>query len=514
MKKIFFMSFIFLALIISVKANEEYYIMVNDGENITNIPYKDKKLMGKYAFLLSPYDNINILDETKINNLAYISNLANDTLINVVIQKLIWEETNPTMTFNITKNNNQIDITNELNYIKEELKKYDKMPSIADKEYEINYKEPLILETKDYSLTGYYINENISANIYENKVEILLNSGGTYNIDFKNKPLNIYDNYVYANNVYYKNFQIKVNVLANEIKFNFYLPNNEDYYFKYSVFNENNEFIEDFILDNNNNTIYFKKGINVYVKETTENSIYENSKDMYFLNDSEIYNIDIYKEYKEYNVSIKTSLINYQDKDYKLNTFTDITIYDYKFNKINEIKCNDNCNIKLRAGSYIIKDNITKEKEYLEVYSNTDIEINRYLLNGLITSDEINSVCSEEECITLIKDGNFILSEKPLEMKEYLVKINNEEKIINFNDTNNIMKINGYGIFYILKDNGNEEKDNNVSNEEKVENNQNIENIIINIPNTRIDAKIECELYYEEKNFYNFNSISNNHCVN
>ena len=27
------------------------------------------------------------------------------------------------------------------------------------------------------------------------------------------------------------------------------------------------------------------------------------------------------KEYKEYNVSIKTSLINYQDKDYKLNTF-------------------------------------------------------------------------------------------------------------------------------------------------------------------------------------------------
>ena len=235
---------------------------------------------------------------------------------------------------------------------------------------------------------------------------------------------------------------------------------------------------------------------------------------MYFLNDNEIYNINIYKEYKEFNVNIKTSLINYQDKDYKLNTFTDITIFDYKFNKINEIKCNDNCNIKLRAGSYIIKDNITEEKEYLEVYSNTDIEINRHLLNGLITSDEINSICSEEECITLIKDGNFILSEKPLEMKEYLVKINNEEKIINFNNTNNIMKINGYGIFYILKDNGNEEKDNNVSNDEKVENNQNIENIIINIPNTRIDAKIECELYYEEKNFYNFNSNSNNYCLN
>lgn len=490
MKKFVFFSLLFIMFMKCASASSDtYYINVNGKDYL----YEEKIINEKYAFLLGIDETIDIKYSRVINNLAYIANLKNNYLYNVVIQMLIWQNVYPEYEFYIKCNDNKIDISNIIKDINNLLSNYDIKPNIDGNHYQVNYLEKLIIDT-NVNLANYYFDE-CAATVQGLKAELTFNHVGSKIIHFTSLEIKKIENYIYADSVYYKPFEITVDVIANIVDLNFILDE-DNYNFKYGIFDLNNNLIQEFYLDANNNKVYFEKGIDVYLKELTDASTYELSEDILLKDQDEEYSIDIYKKKKNFDILIDTEMYYYGDNESITKTYSDVNIYNDKMELINSKKCSNNCSIKLEAGKYIFEDNVSKYKVFVDLVENREVVLKRYYVAGLITTENIDKICINEQCLEIEKMGNFINFMDFVLPNIYEIYINGKSYELNLLDNKNYIYLNDYGLVYnYLKEDEEVEKveDNNIKTEEDQE------NITISIPDTGIEIKFIKEYYYVKK---------------
>lgn len=438
LKKFVFIIILFFTFTINGKAS--IFIVDDLG---TKYPYEEKLISGNNAFLLGE----EITDNVLLNNLAYISRFRNDLTFHATIQMLILKNTNPDREYYLSDGYNEIDTTNNVNLINSYLDSYNIIPEFAYQTLEVNYKAYLTLQDKDINFSNYNVSGG-SIKVYGNSFDLSLPGAGLKIVTFTSNNINTLNNYIYANSIYYPDFEFYVNVLANIVNLNIITPENEDFSLKYATYDTNDNLIDEFTITNNNNQIYYEIGKNVYLKEISEYSIYELDENIYLPGNLGTKTIDINKEYKTFTVTIHSLLKNIAAEDDTKPTISNITVYDKNYNIIDNITCNEECTVKLKAGLYIFEEKLTKYKVKVEIYSDMDIEVIKYFINGLITTENIESISFNDNNITFTKKGNMFIFDTPLEADKYQVVVSGNKEVLDLTDYNNYVRIEELGIFY------------------------------------------------------------------
>lgn len=438
LKKFVFIIILFFTFTINGKAS--IFIVDDLG---TRYPYEEKLISGNNAFLLGE----EITDNVLLNNLAYISRFRNDLTFHATIQMLILKNTNPDREYYLSDGYNEIDTTNNVNLINSYLDSYNIIPEFAYQTLEVNYKAYLTLQDKDINFSNYNVSGG-SIKVYGNSFDLSLPGAGLKTVTFTSNNINTLNNYIYANTIYYPDFEFYVNVLANIVNLNIITPENEDFSLKYATYDTNDNLIDEFTITNNNNQIYYEIGKNVYLKEISEYSIYELDENIYLPGNLDTKTIDVNKEYKTFTVTIHSLLKNIAAEDDTKPTISNITVYDKNYNIIDNITCNEECTVKLKAGLYIFEENLTKYKVKVEIYSDMDIEVTKYFINGLITTENIESISFNDNNITFTKKGNMFIFDAPLEADKYQVIVSDNKEVLDLTDYNNYVRIEELGIFY------------------------------------------------------------------
>ena len=116
MKKLLFL--LLMLIPITVKANTNYYIAIQDNEDVTYYPFESQFIDWVYSFEISPFDTFELKDVNYINNLAYLSYFDSTEIFQVTIQNLIWQHIHPEYSFYIVDSNYQkIDNSEQLKRI-------------------------------------------------------------------------------------------------------------------------------------------------------------------------------------------------------------------------------------------------------------------------------------------------------------------------------------------------------------------------------------------------------------
>lgn len=493
MKKIILICSVFLIVMKGVCANEnDYYINVN-GKNYL---YQNMIINNRLGFNLFIEEEIEIKESRIINNLAYIANLKNNDLYSVVIQMLIWQKIYPHYSFYIEYNNRKVNVDNIIKEIDEMIANFDKDPDIKDKYYQIDYEKKLKIIT-NVNLASYYL-EDCSASITGNSAELSLFHVGLKKIHFLQKELKRRENYIYADEFYYKPFTIMVDVKANIVNLNF-IMDEEKYNFKYGIFDQNGNLLKVFDINNHNNKIYFKKGSDVYLKELTEDSIYELSENILLQNKDQEYSIDIYKKKKMFNIIINTLLFNYGDKEIFEKTYTDVSIYNKNMQLIQNTKCIEYCKFNLEADSYIFEDNISKYKLFVDLTADSEIFLQRYYINSILTFEKVENIYKGNDNIAFEQNENFINFIDFVLPEKYTIIINGKKYVLNLSDNNNYIYLNDYGLVYFYQLENLEENDNIINKNETSSD----DSIIIKVPDTNLEYQINKEyIYVKKKNMF------------
>lgn len=464
--------------------------------------YEDKYIAGKNAFLIGS----NQKNKVKLNNLAYVSRLRNDLIYRATIQMLILKESN-NKNYYLTDGYNIIDTKEEEKLIEDYLKRYETINTCDNKTYNVNYQEDLTLNC-GVNLYTYYIDNSYVMLGNNNKLKA--NKGGIQKINFTHESLAILDNYIYANDIFYEDFEITLNVLANKVKFNIKTFDNHDFKFNYGIYNESGELIEKIDLKTGYNEIYFAKGTNIYLKELTENSIYLLDEDKLFLDSKDTYEIEVIKEPKKFNVVINTYDRNMYYDDYFKDTYTDVTIYDKNYNFYTNLKCEESCNIDLPSGTYIFEDNISKFRELWVIEGDMDVNMYRYLLNGIKCNDKIDSISKDSKNINFTNNGIMYIFDDVMTSGVYDITIDGKKYSVNLSNYNNYIYIRNIGTLYELKI---DMKDNNIDDmviDIPLYNEESIDKITVDIPDTYINVlKSDKYVFFKKRINYYFNIVYN-----
>lgn len=498
MKKIVVVLVVFVANIVSVNAMK---LEVRKEDNVRVYEYQDTKIGYRYQFLLS-LDEVGEFDKWLIANLA---NLANpyDEMKNNVIQKMILEYVNPDYEVRLFNENAEVDTSKMEKEILLELKKYDKVPEVNGNYYEVELLGKLEIfgnELRGYSLNGNSVDGYVNKIVLESFWEV-----GMKKLEF---DINVIKNgnYILSDGFRYRPFKVYVNVLG--VKADFKIPDGVN--LRFALFDE---------FDNPKGYLYLNDDIRSYSYKSGEkyklvyedNYIYEDIDDIYLSGFSEV--IEINPVLKKVDVCIKTVLSDIYEKDEYGETFTDITIYNSKLEIVDTCKSDDVCHFNLVSDFYIVMDNLSKKKYYIEVNpENQEFEIVRTYFVGIISSKNIDSIKVNGEEILFDKLNNFYFIDY-LDIKSIEVTIDTVSRILDLSNELNYWYINNLGLFYYI---GEEKKDEVINNEEKNETNKD-ENekkneevikkdeenknldVIIEVPNTNV---IFVNYVYLKKKYY------------
>ena len=246
-------------------------------------PFEDMKTSGSY----SGYDNdyakrLGISDSkwNKINLIAYYGygyNGHTDEKWYAVTQVMIWREIDSNASFYFTDklNGNKISsYDDEINEINNLVNSHSKLPSFANKTY--TYSINSINEIVDLNgvLNGFIVTQNKDVEVSKNGNKLIINTKGEVStkVSFE-KKFNKYNlnTYVFVDNSYQNlispgdvsslKFDINLEIIGGKIKITKLdydseskKPSGEGILIgtKYSLFDENNNIIEELIIDENN----------------------------------------------------------------------------------------------------------------------------------------------------------------------------------------------------------------------------------------------------------------------
>ena len=318
---------------------------------------------------------------SKIAHFGYGYNNHTDPKWYAITQFMIWQiSSNGDYYFTDSLNGNKINIfQREIEEINNLIDNYNKMP-IFEEEYTIISGNNLILE-KDFSnikiIGDSFLLENNKLTINPTKEGVY-----TYNLikedNIYNKPYIFYQssnsqNLIETGNISSINKSFKVTVLKTEIELTkidkdtkSILPKGEASLDGaiYSLYNENNEFIEDLVIEHNQSIINNLSLGKYYIKEKTPGKGY--------LLDTTTYEINISKEKTKHQLIVENKVIEKTitiEKKYgDTNTLKEeenisFEIYNYLYEKIATITTNNLgiAEITLPYGTYTIKQINTKE---------------------------------------------------------------------------------------------------------------------------------------------------------
>ena len=318
---------------------------------------------------------------SKIAHFGYGYNNHTDPKWYAITQFMIWQiSSNGDYYFTDSLNGNKINIfQREIEEINNLIDNYNKMP-IFEEEYTIISGNNLILE-KDFSnikiIGDNFLLENNKLTINPTKEGVY-----TYNLikedNIYNKPYIFYQssnsqNLVETGNISSINKSFKVTVLKTEIELTkidkdtkSILPKGEASLDGaiYSLYNENNEFIEDLVIEHNQSIINNLSLGKYYIKEKTPGKGY--------LLDTTTYEINISKEKTKHQLIVENKVIEKTitiEKKYgDTNTLKEeenisFEIYNYLYEKIATITTNNLgiAEITLPYGTYTIKQINTNE---------------------------------------------------------------------------------------------------------------------------------------------------------
>ena len=419
--------------------NDNYYIAFSDGNSFMYFPqYSGDNL----AYILTPRMSYEITDATMINNLAYIGTLNDDKLFQATIQMLIMRYANPSYDINLKYYNyTLVDNSKELALIDELLKEYNIENTLNNTNYEINLNDDLILNNTildNYNLDSYKVISNDNNTIISgfNKTGVQeLTFEGILNIDTES----YYEPLVYATNPITNPFTIYVDVLGNSINFDINLPKYDNYHFVFEMYDLNDNYLGYYLIDKENNSIYYDLGSNIKLVDVSE-SIYKNNEDIIIIeNDTHNYNITLNKEYKKTNFDI--SLVN-QDIE---NKNIDISIYDNNFNHLKDYICISNCHLYLDKDEYIIKDNLTNTYSYYNLNVTDSTRIVGSTVKGIISNTKIDNIYINDEEIAYEYTNSLYKFKDDQSTNNYKFEINDELIEVFLDD---YIYIENYGIFY------------------------------------------------------------------
>lgn len=480
MKKIFVVVITFLCFMFKGEASE-MFIMDDLGNRYG---YIDQYVGGSLAFLLwdSPATQ-------KFSNLAYIANQKNDLVFHATVQMLIWEDIHENRDYYLSDGINKIDTMQNILLIQKYLEDINNGPDIAGQTirvYTNEYPEiPISEDLRAFNIT------NLSADIYQNKIKINETIKDNEKLEFQAKPFTTINNYVYAASPHYDNFEVYLEVL-NKVVVNIITPDNETYTFKYGLFDNANNLLEEYVLTPGDNNIYYPKKGSYYLKDITENSIYISEEAL--LNDNTT-NLEIIKDYKIFSVDVKTIFKDNISGKTKVAS-NDVSVYDQNHNLIATIK-GTGSNIELKYGTYIFVDNKTGISITKTVTENTNVNLLRNLLNGLQTEQKISKICNANGCIDFKVIDNFIIFNEGIEAGLYDIYIADKSLKVDLSNYDNLIVTADFGIIYQLENIDIPTDD----------------QIVINIPDTGLNYRPKGTYAYIKKK-YSFSTSLNNYLSN
>lgn len=208
MKKLLFL--LLMLIPITVKANTNYYIAIQDNEDVTYYLFESQFIDWVYSFEISPFDTFELKDVNYINNLAYLSYFDSTEIFQVTIQNLIWQHIHPEYSFYIVDSNYQkIDNSEQLKRINQIFDTLTLDAEFMNQTYELNPNEELTIKSPA-SLKSYEINSDILKDNYT--ISLSFDLKGTYIIKFSNKDLDIVGNIISGHEFFNEPFQITINV--------------------------------------------------------------------------------------------------------------------------------------------------------------------------------------------------------------------------------------------------------------------------------------------------------------
>ena len=442
MKKIFVVV-VFLVGIINVSANT---LEIKRGSEVieVNEPYKKDGI--EYKFLFSLDKNKIIKDKKYVNNLAFISrNFSNEYYL-LTISKMILENVNED--YEVTIKNSLGDEINTSYYkakILSELNNLDLGLNLNGQTYTINWGEDL---TINHNYMNNTYNDFVSSQeIYSDKVIFKnIKEVGLNKVNFTYR-INKEYNYVVAKGIFNDDFYINVNVLGKVIEFN---VNRNRYNLLFNVYDIYDKLITTINLQDMGTNKFTLPNKDLKIVDCSSDNGYKRLNPIYISKDDSSYlkyNLNLVDD--TFKVLITTNYIDEKNPDIIDKTLNDFTILDLNYNEIYNCQNEEVCNINLKKGTYILRDNVTFDHDVLEVTNNFEYEIKRYYINGIISKRDIKKIIYKGEEIDFINKGYMYETKKYLNYDEYTLVYDDYEKTINLKNNGKISLISYAGVFYI-----------------------------------------------------------------
>ena len=336
-----------------------------------------------YYSSTNPYN----LNESQIDRISKIAHFGygysnhKDPKWYAITQFMIWQiSSNGDYYFTDYLNGNRINIfQNEMNEINTLIDNYNKIP-VFEEEYTIISGNSLVLEN-DFSNIK-IIGENYSLDNNKLTINPTIEGVYTYNLikedNIYNKPYIFYEsnnsqNLIETGNIPSINTSFKVNILKTEIELTKIDKDTKDIIPKgeasldgaiYSLYDENNNLIQDLVIEHNQSIINNLPLGKYYLKEKESGIGY--------LLDTNIYEINITKEHSKHQVIVENKVIEktitiekkYGDTNIlKEEENISFEIYNSKYERISTITTNNlgMASITLPYGTYTIKQINTTE---------------------------------------------------------------------------------------------------------------------------------------------------------
>lgn len=482
MKKIIFIFLILFMSVLTVKADDTFYLGEKvpnmyvesiDGSNIHNgAPFLLHRSDGSVVYCINPFkmmstssvykaytynDSIFNLTNEELNKLNIISYYGygyknhSDIKWYGITQYFMWKSLDfDDVYFTDVYYGNRVEkYQNEVSELESLVSDYYKLPSFSNNKYEYDPNTSYEIIDTNNVLKNYEIKEsNISANINNNKLIINTNTSGNYNITFIRKsPINkdyiLYNldgsqALLYPGKINDITFSISIEVNSGSITINKYDSENKERLEAslqgaiYGIY-KNDILISKITIGSNKSTYINNLALGNYtIKELTPSKGYNI--------DTNTYNITISKNNKDivinsYSRIIEGNLIINKyfgsHDDYKLDKEAVFEIYNN--NKL--IKTiNSNASLKLEYGTYLIKQ-ISGKKYYdfIEDFNASILEKKDYEYYFYTDkTDEIKAyeelLNKKEESLNKKEQDLINLENKIKEEKESLINLKEEIK--------------------------------------------------------------------------------------
>lgn len=420
-----------VVLLIGVMNVKAITLEITSDNGVSFYEYETKYVYKKKAFKLSIDSTYNIENKWLVNNLAYIANNTSNETYLATIQELIFESIND---YEVRLLNNQGDeIDNEIykDLIASELEKYKEDYEIDGSTYEIDLHDNITIYSNQNLIRMFC--EDVSYANYNDKIVLRSESiPGIYDLNFTSSLL-VENGYVYSNSYSLNDFSITFIIHGNTLVFS---SSMEDYTYKFNVLDEDNNIIDTININTPNNTYYYKDNTNIKLVDISNNQYDLKTLDDITVidtnqNDYDVYNVYLDSKYVDSDLEILS-----KDKITEELLPTNITIYDDNNNVLDSCYNEKSCYISLPKNNvYYILDNFTNKKYYYILTDNSTIELKRYSLSGIISSQEISQIFDDETEISFNKDNN-IYSWDNIYLKKYTVVVNNKKYTIDINEDN------------------------------------------------------------------------------